>query len=205
MFRKSILSGIIYKLISIKPYITQNHFDLLPKEPNQIWYKVHVISSSEKQCNKVCQWLAKCRWLSPGTPVSSTNKTDRRDIVEILLKVALNTITNNPNLEKPNHAWLKHQVESSSEQPNYIWKILHAKRYIPYTGAVGTLPHIDGRSQRENWYHLFCRKHSFLTGLHSQFLSVCNSLSLISTIYYETTKGVASIEAPEAIASVKKR
>jgi hypothetical protein len=27
---------------------------------------------------------------SPGTPVSSTNKTDRHDIAEILLKVALN-------------------------------------------------------------------------------------------------------------------
>jgi hypothetical protein len=28
-----------------------------------------------------------------GTPVSSTNKIDRHDITEILLKVALNTIT----------------------------------------------------------------------------------------------------------------
>jgi hypothetical protein len=28
-----------------------------------------------------------------GTPVSFTNKTGRRDITEILLKVALNTIT----------------------------------------------------------------------------------------------------------------
>ena len=31
----------------------------------------------------------------PGTPVSSTNKTDRHDITEILLKVALNTINLN--------------------------------------------------------------------------------------------------------------
>jgi hypothetical protein len=30
------------------------------------------------------------RWLSPDTPVSSTTKTDRHDIAEILLKVALN-------------------------------------------------------------------------------------------------------------------
>jgi hypothetical protein len=30
---------------------------------------------------------------SPSTPVSSTNKTDRYNITEILLKVALNTIT----------------------------------------------------------------------------------------------------------------
>ena len=44
-------------------------------------------------CDKVCQWLAVGRWLSPGTPVSSTNKTDHPDITKILLKVALNTIT----------------------------------------------------------------------------------------------------------------
>jgi hypothetical protein len=31
-------------------------------------------------------------WFSPDPPVSSTNKTDRQDITEILLKVALNTI-----------------------------------------------------------------------------------------------------------------
>ena len=33
------------------------------------------------------------QWFSPGTPVSSTNKTDRHDITEILLKEVLNTIT----------------------------------------------------------------------------------------------------------------
>jgi hypothetical protein len=44
-------------------------------------------------CDKVCQWLAACQGFSPGIPVSSTNKTDSHDITEILLKVALNTIT----------------------------------------------------------------------------------------------------------------
>jgi hypothetical protein len=43
-------------------------------------------------CDKVYQWLVAGRWFSPGTPVSSTNKTDRRDITEILLKVVLNNI-----------------------------------------------------------------------------------------------------------------
>jgi hypothetical protein len=43
-------------------------------------------------CDKVCQWLATGKWFSPGTPASSTNKTDRHDIAVILLKVALNTI-----------------------------------------------------------------------------------------------------------------
>ena len=43
-------------------------------------------------CDKVSQWLATGRWFSQGTPVSSTNKTDRHDIAEILLKVALTAI-----------------------------------------------------------------------------------------------------------------
>ena len=33
------------------------------------------------------------QFFSPGTPVSSINKTDWHDIAEILLKVALNTTT----------------------------------------------------------------------------------------------------------------
>jgi len=43
-------------------------------------------------CDEVCQWLTTCRWFSPGTPFPSTNKTDRHDRTEILLKMALNTI-----------------------------------------------------------------------------------------------------------------
>jgi hypothetical protein len=35
-------------------------------------------------------------WFSPGTPVSPTNKIDHHNIVEILLKVVLNTITQRP-------------------------------------------------------------------------------------------------------------
>jgi hypothetical protein len=42
--------------------------------------------------DKVFQWLVVGRWFSPGTPVSSANKTDHHDFTEILLKVALNTI-----------------------------------------------------------------------------------------------------------------
>jgi hypothetical protein len=43
-------------------------------------------------CDKVCQCLATCQWFSPSTPVSSTNKTDRYDITEVLLTVTLNII-----------------------------------------------------------------------------------------------------------------
>ena len=42
--------------------------------------------------DKVYQLLAHGRWFSPGTTASSTTKTGRHDIAEILLKVALNTI-----------------------------------------------------------------------------------------------------------------
>ena len=38
-----------------------------------------------------------------GTPVSSTNKTDRHDIAEILLKVTLSTINQNQTLDKWRH------------------------------------------------------------------------------------------------------
>ena len=42
-------------------------------------------------CDSVCQRLTTGRWFSPGTLISSTNKTNRHDITEILLKVSLNT------------------------------------------------------------------------------------------------------------------
>jgi hypothetical protein len=51
-------------------------------------------------CDKVYQWLAAVRWFSPGTPVSSTNKTDRHDITEILLKVPINTINKQKNISE---------------------------------------------------------------------------------------------------------
>ena len=41
--------------------------------------------------DKDYQLLAHGRWFSPGTPASSTTKSGRRDIAEILLKVSLNT------------------------------------------------------------------------------------------------------------------
>jgi hypothetical protein len=42
--------------------------------------------------DKAYQLLAHVQWFSPGTPASSTTKTGRHDIAEILLKEALNTI-----------------------------------------------------------------------------------------------------------------
>ena len=66
-----------------------------------VYITINVVSSNPAHarytryniCDKGCQWLAAGRWFSLGTPVSSTNKTDRHDIVEISLNVALSTIT----------------------------------------------------------------------------------------------------------------
>ena len=61
--------------------------------------------------DKGCQWLAAGQWFSLGTLVSSTNKTDRHDIAEIFLKVALNTII----ITLTHINWLK-----------YIWNKLNS-------------------------------------------------------------------------------
>jgi len=49
------------------------------------------VHSTRSASDKVYQLLAHGRWLSPGTPASSTTKAGRHDIAEILLKVALKT------------------------------------------------------------------------------------------------------------------
>jgi hypothetical protein len=60
-----------------------------------IYIYIYIYKSSYSQTrltaasDKVYQWLVHGWWFSPGTPASSTTKTGRHDIVEILLKVAL--------------------------------------------------------------------------------------------------------------------
>ena len=69
--------------------------DLLPMQSMPITtddVRISIRATCTTLSNKVCQWLATGHWFSPGPPVSSTNETDRHDITEILLKVALNTI-----------------------------------------------------------------------------------------------------------------
>ena len=51
-------------------------------------------------CDKVCQWFAAGQWFSPGNQVFPTNKTDRHNITEILLKVALKHHNPKPFLSK---------------------------------------------------------------------------------------------------------
>jgi len=62
--------------------------------PLKLWIRIQLKRDvlDTTLCDIVCQWLATGRWFSPGTPVSSRNKTDHHDITEILLKVALSTM-----------------------------------------------------------------------------------------------------------------
>jgi hypothetical protein len=48
------------------------------------------IQKNRKECTRLAAASNKVyQWFSPGTPASSTTKTGRHDIAEILLKVAL--------------------------------------------------------------------------------------------------------------------
>jgi hypothetical protein len=58
--------------------------------PGFVNYKIGC-TRLETASDKVYQLLAHGRWFSPGTLDSSTTKTGRHDIAEILLKMALNT------------------------------------------------------------------------------------------------------------------
>ena len=57
-----------------------------------------MVHSTRSASDKAYQLLAHGRWFSLGTSASSTTKTGRHDIAEILLKVALNT--NNQSLNQ---------------------------------------------------------------------------------------------------------
>ena len=70
----------------------------LPVQSVQITTKV--VSLNPTHGDKVCQWLAAGWWFSLGLPVSSSNKIDCHNITEILLKVALNTITQTSYITK---------------------------------------------------------------------------------------------------------
>ena len=56
--------------------------------------------------DRIYKLLAHGQWFSPGTPASSITKTDRHDIAEILLKVALNP----KNQIKSNHIPVRHTI-----------------------------------------------------------------------------------------------
>ena len=73
-------------------------------------------------CDEVCQWLVDGRCFSTGTPVSFTNKTDRQDIIEILLKVALNLYTLTQKIVR--NQKIQWQKEKKDKQTNNDLQII---------------------------------------------------------------------------------
>jgi hypothetical protein len=59
------------------------------KTNNYLPFQQKPTTTSHTLCDKVCQGLATGLWFSPGTLVSSTNKTDHHNITEILLNLVL--------------------------------------------------------------------------------------------------------------------
>ena len=92
-------------------------------------------------CDKICQWLPAGWWVSP---VSSTNKTDRHDITELLLKVALNTVKllKQPLIKllngskKVHHNHSSHGIVIFYDISRAQWVGLPNKSYNPITNTV---------------------------------------------------------------------
>jgi hypothetical protein len=79
-----------------------------------IWTK-KVVWTCTTLYDKFCQWLATGGWFSPGTLVSSTNKTDRHAITEICLKMALLTIKQTIKTD--------HELHTFMSDTSYIYMI----------------------------------------------------------------------------------
>jgi hypothetical protein len=60
--------------------------------PLMLYVRISIRARCTTSYDKVCYWLATGPLYSLNTPVSSTNKTDRHDITELLLKVVLSTL-----------------------------------------------------------------------------------------------------------------
>jgi hypothetical protein len=78
-----------------RSFIVHGYIHILPMQwvpITMLWVRILNRVRCTTLCDKVYQWLSAVRWFSPGPPVSATYKTDRHDVSEILLKVALNTI-----------------------------------------------------------------------------------------------------------------
>ena len=66
------------------------------------------------------------QWFSPGTPVSSNNKTDYHNITEILLKIVLNTINQPGQLSSKYHFIIYKKLT----QVQYFFQLLPLRQSV---------------------------------------------------------------------------
>ena len=123
---------------------------------------------------KNCQWLATGWWFSLGPPVSSTNKTDRHGIIEILLKVALNTIK--PNLYNS----MLTDIDSFNYNAKLLWK--NVKTFWKLSS-----PPLESRNvSKEN--SITAQILSLLTDCLDQFLIIQSFLEVTGNLSSPTKK-----------------
>jgi hypothetical protein len=110
-------------------------------------------------CDKVCQWLATGRWFSPGTPVSSTNKTDGHDITEIFLKVVFKHQTSNGQMMDQTFVYAVHNIK-------HLWVIMWELSFVHQNkGEIVRSPtsinvywkliSLLRRSKKFSWYYFW--------------------------------------------------
>ena len=89
--------------------------------------------------------LAHARWFSTGTPSSSTTKTGRHDIAEILLKVALNTINQIKSDQKERPMSTKHSKKKREKK-----RVLQTKTKNPKTKITESIKKCDFIGRHSN-------------------------------------------------------
>jgi hypothetical protein len=99
--------------------------------PLMLWVRISIRARCTTLDDKVCHWLATGLWFSLSLPASSTKKTDRHNITEILLKVALNTIkqTNKQTLTAIVNDWKNVQYKLTLNQSCFISFDVHVYFY----------------------------------------------------------------------------
>ena len=119
--------------------LLNNSFKLIA---NTAWIRAR-ICKLQKGCirlaatsDKIYQFLTHGRWFSPSTPASSTTKTGRHDIAEILLTVALKT--KNQSINQSNRT-----IYPDSEPILVPVLLIHSE--YEYVKLAETLPIETGR------------------------------------------------------------
>ena len=127
-------------------------------------------------CDKVYQCLATGRRFSQVTAVSFTNKTDRHDIAEILLKVVLNTIIQTkPSTKQSLICCILLGCDNLQQETNVVSQGIHIVSWIIYL-AWSWLT-------KQNIIHI--RLIQYACHILWQFVRPCHLPSLYNSVFKE--------------------
>jgi hypothetical protein len=82
-------------------------------------------------CDKICQWLTAGRWFSPGTPVSSINKTDCYDIT---VESGVKHHNPNPIFDIHVHVCSSINYHINGKPDPYLWTFIWSQNNIYFYG-----------------------------------------------------------------------